>query len=237
MKFSLAGAVILTMACFALAAKVPNSQIVDSGSFGVFINGKRVATETFKIEQRDGASVAKSEIKAQDGATQRSEMELTTSGDIVRYGWQEIQPTKAVISVAPKDEFLNEIVNGGPNEKTYSVPHLMPHSTPIVDDNFFLHREILIWRYLASGCSPKPEGLSCNTTPQQFGVLIPTQHASEMVTIGFKDKEQISLNGKDIPCTAFSMHTETGDWLLYLDQQQKLVRIVGAGVGLEVVRD
>ena len=237
MKSSFASVVILTMACWALAAKVPNAQIIDSGSFGVFINGKRVATETFKIEQHEGSSVAKSEIKAQDGALQRSEMELTSSGDIVRYGWQEIQPVKAVISVAPKDEFLNEIVNGGPTQKTYSVPHLMPHSTPIVDDNFFLHREILIWRYLASGCTAKPEGLTCNTAPQQFGILIPAQHSSDTVTIGFKDKEQISLNGKQIPCTAFSMQTDAGDWLLYLDPQEKLVRIVGAGAGLEVVRD
>ena len=237
MKSSVAGVLILMMACWALAAKVPNSQVVDSGSFGVFINGKRVATETFNIEQHDGSSVAKSEIKAQDGALQRSELELTSSGDVIRYGWQELQPIKAIISVAPKDEFLNEIVNGGPNEKTYSVPHLVPHSTPIVDDNFFLHREILLWRYLAAGCTAKPEGLTCNTAPQKFGILIPAQHASDMVTIGFKDSEQISLNGKQVPCTAFSMQTDSGDWLLYLDPQEKLVRIVGTGAGLEVLRD
>lgn len=237
MKSLVSSVVILTMACWALAAKVATSQVVDSGSFGVFINGRRVATETFKIEQREGESVAKSEIKAQDGALQRSEMELTSAGDVLHYGWQELVPTKAVISVEPKDEFLNEIVNGGPNQKTYSVPHLVPHSTPIVDDNFFLHREILMWRYLASDCTTKPEGLQCSTTPQQFGILVPAQHTSDTVTIGFKEKADISLNGKQVSCMTFNMQTDSGDWLIYMDPHTKLVRIVSAGAGLEVVRD
>ena len=38
-------------------------QTVDSGSFGVFIKGQRVATETFRIEQQNGASIIKSQLK------------------------------------------------------------------------------------------------------------------------------------------------------------------------------
>ncbi|PYY04056.1 MAG: hypothetical protein DMG64_05690 [Acidobacteria bacterium] len=175
---------MMTIAC-ALEAKAPSSQVIDSGSFGVFVNGRRVATETFKIEQRSGGSTAKSELKVEDGSLQRSEMELTDRGEIIRYGWQQDKPTKAELSVVPKDEFLSEVINTGSNQKSFNVPHLMPHSTPILDDNFFLHREILIWRYLAMGCTSKPEGLSCNSAPLQFGVLIPTQHASEVVTVHF----------------------------------------------------
>ena len=160
MKSILTTVVFITVIACALAAKAPTVQVVDSGSFGVFVNGRRVATETFKIEQHAGGSMARSELKVEDGSAQRSEMELTDRGDIVRYGWQQEKPTKAELSVVPKDEFLSEMINAGPNQKTYSVPHLMPHSTPILDDNFFLHREILIWRYLAIGCTPKPEGLS-----------------------------------------------------------------------------
>ena len=163
--------------------------------------------------------------------------ELTDRGDIVRYGWQQEKPTKAELSVVPKDEFLSELINAGPNQKTYSVPHLMPHSTPILDDNFFLHREILIWRYLALGCTPKPEGLSCNPAPQQFGVLIPTQHASEIVTVDFKGKEKISLKGKDVECNSFRLHTDDNNFLVYMDDQRKVVRIVAAASGLEVLRD
>ncbi|PYY16298.1 MAG: hypothetical protein DMG61_04755 [Acidobacteria bacterium] len=201
------------------------------------MNGRRVATETFKIEQKAGGSTAKSELKVEDGSMQRSEMELTDHGDIVRYGWQQEKPTKAELSVVPKDEFLTETINTGPNQKTFSVPHLMPHSTPILDDNFFMHREILIWRYLALGCTSKPEGLSCNSAPQQFGVLIPTQHASEIVTVDFKGKEKISLKGKDLECSSFRLHTEETNLLIYMDDQKKVVRMLASASGLEVVRD
>jgi len=89
---------MMTIAC-ALEAKAPSSQVIDSGSFGVFVNGRRVATETFKIEQRSGGSTAKSELKVEDGSLQRSEMELTDRGEIIRYGWQQDKPTKAELSV------------------------------------------------------------------------------------------------------------------------------------------
>lgn len=237
MKFTLSAVfTIMTLSC-ALGAKAPTAQIVDSGSFGVFVNGKRVATETFKIEQREGGSTARSELKVEDGSMQRSEMELTARGEIVRYDWQQERPTRAELSVVPKDEFLNEVINTGPNQKTFSVPHLLPHSTPILDDNFFMHREMLIWRYLAQGCTSKPEGLSCNPAPQQFGVLIPTQHATEIVTVDFKGKEKILLKGKDVECSSFRLHTEDNNVLVYMDDQRKVVRIVASTSGLEVVRD
>lgn len=237
MKFRFAALVIVGMVSTAFSAKAPTFQIVDSGSFGVYINGARVATETFKVEQNAEGSVAKSEMKAQDGATQRSQMELTPEGNIVRYGWEQVQPKKEQVTVVPKDEFLSETINAGPNQKVFNVPHLMPHSTPILDDNFFLHREILMWRYLAMGCTSKPEGLSCSSAPQQFGVLIPSQHIAEKVTIDYKDQEKISLKGKEVECNAFRIHTEDSDWLVFLNAQQKMVRIVASANGLEVVRD
>lgn len=237
MKLRFVPSVIIVVISSALAAKIPSAQVVDTGSFGVYINGKRVATETFKIEQRPDGSTARSELKVQDGSMQRSEMELTPRGDIVRYGWQQVAPSKAEVSVVPKDEFLSEVVNAGPNQKAFTVPHLVSPSTPILEDNFFVHREILMWRYLAAGCAPKPEGLKCSTAPQQFGVLIPVQHTSETVTIDFKAKENIPIKGKDIECNTFRMKSDNGEWLVYMDNQQKLVRITATDAGLEVLRD
>jgi len=227
---------VFVLMSFSFGAKVPSDNVVDSGSFGVYVNGARVATETFKVEQRANGSFAKSELKTQ-GATQRSELELTPKGEIVHYGWQQIDPRKEDLSVVPKDEFLSETISIGPNEKSFTVPHLMLHSTPILDDNFFLHREILLWRYLASGCTVKAEGLSCNPAPQQYGVLIPAQHSAQTVTLDFKDKEKISIKGKEVECSAFRLHSEDSDWLIFMNDQQKVVRIVSAAVGLEVVRD
>ena len=80
-------AVLLTMFLgTTLIAKAPSTQTVDSGSFGIYMNGKRVATETFKVEQRSDMSVARSDLKVQDsGVAQHSEMELSANGNLLHY--------------------------------------------------------------------------------------------------------------------------------------------------------
>jgi hypothetical protein len=240
MKKIFPAALLAILVAASLAAKVPSSQTVDAGSFGIFVNGKRVGTESFKVEQRSDVSVARSDLKIQDsGISQHSEMELSANGNLVHYSWEQMQPSKSELSVEPKDEFLIENVGAGvgPNEKAYNVPHLLAHSTAILDDNFFLHREILLWRYLASGCTSKSQAVTCTFTPQQFGVLIPAQHASETVTLNFKDKEKVSIKGQQVEVSVFVLETENGDWFLDLNDQQKVVRMVAGGSNLEVVRD
>ena len=63
-------------------------QVVDSGSFGVFIKGQRVATETFNMEQQNGNSVIKSQVKetaGTDPTSQKSYLEMTPNGELLRY--------------------------------------------------------------------------------------------------------------------------------------------------------
>ena len=59
--------------------KAAANQTIDSGSFGIFIKGQRVATETFHIEQQNGASIIKSQLKDTAGSdsSQKSELEMT----------------------------------------------------------------------------------------------------------------------------------------------------------------
>jgi hypothetical protein len=166
-------------------------------------------------------------------------MQLSPRGDIIHYSWHQLQPVKSELSVEPTNEFLTEKVAAGtgPNEKAFNVPHLLPLSTPILDDNFFLHREILLWRYLAAGCTSKGQGLSCALTSQQFGVLVPAQHSSEAVTIEFKGPEKIQFKGREVQVSSFLMKTEGSEWTLYLDDQDKVVRIIAPADKVEVVRD
>ena len=49
--------------------KEPADQTVDAGSFGVFMNGRRVATEKFSIQQNPAGSVATSEFKTEAALT------------------------------------------------------------------------------------------------------------------------------------------------------------------------
>src|SRR2546429_5485310 len=48
--------------------KEPAGQKIDNGSFGVFVNGRRVATENFSIVQSNNGSVANSQFKTEPGA-------------------------------------------------------------------------------------------------------------------------------------------------------------------------
>ena len=137
-------------------------QSVDSGSFGIFIKGQRVATETFKIEQQGGASTVKSQLKATAGpesASQKSELDMTASGELIRYEWS--QASGASLTVFPNNDFLMERMNAGGNGKPAEQPFLMPSTTAILDNNFFVHREVLAWRYLGAACKPEGGNLKC----------------------------------------------------------------------------
>src|SRR5215470_2324948 len=64
------------------ARKTSSTQVVDSGTFGIFLNGKRIGTEKFNIEQHTDMAIITAEIKVDDG-TSRSEQssEMRVGGD------------------------------------------------------------------------------------------------------------------------------------------------------------
>ena len=100
------------------SSKEPAGQVVDTGSFGVFVNGQRVATETFSIQQTSGGSTVKSQLKEEgsaDKATQTSQMQLTAGGELIRYEWQELSPSKTQIELVPNEQFLTERITLNPD--------------------------------------------------------------------------------------------------------------------------
>jgi hypothetical protein len=211
---------------------------VDSGSFGVFMNGHRVGTETFSITQNANGSVIQSEFKA-DGsagqAAQNSEMQLTAAGEIRRYEWKELSPGKAQSVIVPNDQFLTQKWSANPQEKTQEQPYLLPASTSILDDYFFVHREILAWKYLGSACTREKEGLRCPRA--QFGTMNPRQHASAPATMEYLGHDKISIRGTEQELNKLELKSETGTWQLWLDDQFKLLRIFIPAENTEVVRD
>ena len=50
-------------------AKTTVAQTVDSGSFGIFVKGERVATETFDIQQHISSSLIKAQLKTEAPCT------------------------------------------------------------------------------------------------------------------------------------------------------------------------
>ena len=134
--------------------KEHEGKLVDSGSFGVFQNGHRVGTETFSIYQTAGGSVIQSEFKTENAPAQdvqTSELQLTESGNIRRYEWKELSPEKARVGGGPERRFSESAVEHWTREKEHVQPYLLPASTSVLDDYFFIQREVLAWKFLAAG--------------------------------------------------------------------------------------
>ena len=251
-KSILLGAVLCTASWLSAGDKdksAPGTKVVDSGSFGVYIQGARVGTETFKIEDHGEYSIATAEIRIDDGkvkATQSAEMQLSPQGDLRSYTWHSTLPVAEESSVEPKDQLLVEHVIPADLKKV-DVPHLLPLSTIILDDNFFSQRELLLWRYLKTFCDQQ---LACR--PGTFAVLVPRQHASLNTTVELLGPDKVTINGSVRELSKVSVLTgepkklvvlngqqdaDSKPWLLWVDEQLKIVKISVAGTGIEIVRD
>lgn len=221
--------------------KAPAGQIVDSGTFGVFVNGRRVATETFSVEQNSNGSVAISRFKTESGldpAEQTSELQLTAGGDLRKYAWKEITPGKTQAVVQPNETLLVERTLENPQGKPEEHPFLLPISTSILDDYFFVHREILVWKYLGMACRQENGRVSCPVAQRaQFGALNAHARSSLLVAVEFTGKEKVPIRGAEQELNHFTLKSDMGDWSLWLDDQFKLVRILVPADNTEVVRD
>jgi len=63
---------------------------------------------------------------------------MTGSGELVRYDWSD---GNSSLVVTPKNEFLLERITTGSSSKPAEQPFLMPNTSAILDNNFFIHRE------------------------------------------------------------------------------------------------
>jgi hypothetical protein len=213
---------------------------IDAGSFGVFQSGRRVGTETFSIYQVGSGSVITSEFKTENTPPdlQTSELQLTASGNIRRYEWKELSPDKGESTVVPNDDFLNQKWSSGPGEKEHEQPYLLPLSTSIVDDYFFIHREVLAWKFLASACKQDKGPVQCPLKQRiQFGTMNPHQRSSAPLSAEFLGREKVDLRSGPQDLIKLEFKTEAGAWQLWLDDQFKVMRMVVVGENTEVERD
>jgi hypothetical protein len=233
---------LFLIASAATGAAKPAGQTVDSGSFGIFVNGQRVATERFSIQQTAAGSTADSQLHEEgssEKASQNSSMQLTAKGELVRYEWHEISPEKLDLELLPNDQFLIERLTVKPGEKPIEQPFLLPSSTVVLDNNFFVHRELLAWRYLAQNCKQVSGKFQCVSGPISFGVVVPQDRASMRVTMEPVGKEKVQIAGKERELARFDLKFEDNNWSLWLDDQDhfKIVKIAIGNEKTEVVRD
>ena len=231
---------VLTIAYASDKKNQNKPQVVDSGSFGIFVKGQRVANETFTIQQQNDISVIKSELKetvGPDPASQKSELEITSTGALLRYEWS--QASGGSLSVAPDNEFLKERIVPPSSAKPAEQAFLMPNTSAILDNNFFVHREILIWRFLAADCKPENSSLKCQQDPGEFGVLVPQDRTSMHVRLELIGKEKVTIRGTERELIRLNLKGENFEWALWVDEkdQFKLIRASIPADNTEVVRD
>ncbi len=171
-------------------------------------------------------------------AVQTSEMQLTAAGDIRRYEWKELSPGKAESVVLPNDDFLTEKWRTGPEEKEHEQPYLLPLSTSILDDYFFIHREVLAWKFLGASCKQDKGQVQCPLKQRaQFATMNPHQHSSAPLSAEFLGREKVSLKSGPQDLLKLELKTEAGTWQLWLDDQFKVMRMLVVGENTEVERD
>jgi hypothetical protein len=215
------------------------TQKVDSGSFGVFIRGQRVVTETFNVQQENGLSDIKASLQEIGGGShkeQHSELQMTSNGELVRYQWTD---GSGSLVVTPNNEFLLERITTSPDAKPAEQPFLMPNTSAILDNNVFIHRQVLAWRYLATNCQTQSGTLKCQQNPVEFGVLVPQDRTSARVRMELVGKEKVMIRGTERELLRLNLKGETFSWALWVDENDhfKLMRVLVADDNTEVVRD
>jgi hypothetical protein len=220
-------------------AKAAPSPTVDSGSFGVFVRGQRVMTESFNVQQENGISTVKSKLKEAGnsaGINQKSELEMNGGGELIRYEWGD---GAGSLTVTPKDEFLLERIMVSPASKPAEQPFLMPNTSAILDNNFFIQREVLAWRYLATNCKEEGGNLKCQQGAVEFGALIPQDRTSIRVRMELVGREKVTIRGGERELLRLNLTGEAFSWALWVDEKDrfKVIRVLIADDSTEVVRD
>jgi hypothetical protein len=220
-------------------AKPAGPQMVDSGSFGVFVRGQRVVTEAFSVQQDNGISLIKSQLKETGSSAasgQKSELQITSTGELVRYTWED---GSGSLAVTPNNEFLLEKITTATSAKPAEQPFLMPSTSAILDNNFFVHREVLAWRYLKTNCSSESGEFRCKKDPGEYGVLVPQDRTSMRVRLELVGREKVTIRGAERELLRLNLLGESFSWALWVDEkdQFKLMRVLIADANTEVVRD
>jgi hypothetical protein len=220
-------------------SKPESKQAVDSGSFGVYVKGQRVLTETFSIHEEDGISVVKARLQEAAGSTQvrqSSELRMTSSGELIRYDWTD---GSGSLFLVPNNEFLLEKITPLPAAKAAEQPFLMPSTSAILDNNFFIHREVLAWRYLATNCKTEGGSLQCQQGPVEFGALAPQDRTSLRVRMQLAGREKVIIRGAERELLRLNLSGEEFSWALWVDEKDhfKLIRVLIPDADTEVLRD
>ncbi len=161
---------------------------------------------------------------------------MTASAELVRYEWGD--GTSSLV-VTPNNDFLLEKITTASSSKPAEQPFLMPSTSAILDNNFFVQREVLAWRYLKTNCHSESGEFRCQKEPGEFGVLVPQDRTSIRVRMELVGREKVTIRGTERELLRVNLKGEAFAWALWVDEkdQFKLMRVLIADDNTEVVRD
>ena len=219
------------------SSDAPATNLVDEGTFAVFQNGQRVATEDFTVRQLATSSVAFAHLRLDSGGStleQTSELSLTPDGSLSRYELQQLSPGRRSATIAPSDQVLvmHTVADGKSSDHTF----LLTPTAFVLDDYVFSSREVLLWRYLATSCKQRESGDGCDLVRARFPIVVPRRDTSGEVYVEFKGYDDTPLNGRPQHLRHFLIQTNGPDWHLWLDEKHKLLRISVPDSNIEVLR-
>ena len=224
----------------AAAQAAPQEHILDAGSFAIHVNGRRVATETFSITQDAAGATAASTFRTETGdpVEERSELQVSSKGELRSYDWKQVLPNLAHATLAADGEMLVQHSQATGQASAQDHRYLLPPSTTVLDDYFFVHREVLLWRFLASICRQQSGTVECPPGQKQsFATVIPHQSVSMSVTVEFSGQEKIQLHNAEQQASRFELKSEDGDWTLWMDAGFRVVKIQIPAEQTEVLRE
>ncbi len=149
-----------------------------------------------------------------------------------------MSPGSAHYVVLPNADFLNEKWSAGEGDKEHEKPYLLPAATSILDDYFFVHREVLAWKFLGMVCKQDKGQLQCPLKERTlFGTLDPHQQSSASLSAEYLGREKVSLKSGPQDLIKLELRNDAGTWQLWLDDQFKVMRMSIVGENTIVDRD
>lgn len=228
---------VILLSAFAFAADQKGGTTVDSGTFAVIVGGKRVATETFTMQQGANGNSVVSTLEFDNGTTkaqQHAELEVGSNGALHKYTWQELKPGKAKIVTEPQDTFIVVHQKMSDTDAGKDLTHPLDASTTsVVDENFYSHVQVLIWRYMAMDCDAK---LQCRFEERKLPVFVPHEDMTQLFTLSYAGEQPILVKKSMMKVNKFQVKTEAGDMTVWMDGI-KMVKLSLPGSNVEVVRE
>ena len=228
---------ILLISSCAFAADQKAPSVVDSGQLSVVVNGRKVATENFTMQQGAEGSSVTSRLSFDDGvskAQQESDLELGADGAIRKYTWQEKEPGNARLTAEPQDKSFI-VVHMKENDAAAAKDSTHPvdiSATTIVDDNFYSHVQVLLWRYMALSCPNQ----QCRFGEQKLPVFVPHQEMAQLFTISFEGGDTLRLKQGKTDVNKYRVVTEGGEMHVWM-QGTKMMKLLMPSAAVEVTRE